>query len=260
MTTALLDLDDPATWHHDLHDLVYAPGTWEILLADFQGPCSLYSEIGNLPQNIRSPIARLLRDQCENTLRTHYTHVTVYHACRTTDPNQYLQNGILTSSRERLIPKANVIFQGIQRLDEALAASDSYFDSYGGTVSLYTTAKDAPRDYLSGSHYLMMVERELMNLDREAGIEATRRLSEEHNNGQSIFVKCHLPITWLNNLEIVRTPELPQYSITLLKKLIGMRAENRDHYPYDPGALIVKRPLGPELLSGILEPVRIHRE
>jgi hypothetical protein len=115
-----------------------------VLVDDFEGPGSKYQELHNRPMNVRDPFIKDLREKCEEALREDFAHVAGYHACRTTDPDSYRRCGVLASSQERLEEEAREIFDNIQGLENAIAASAVYFQMYEGSVSLYTTAKRAP--------------------------------------------------------------------------------------------------------------------
>jgi hypothetical protein len=246
MSVTILDLDKPATWDDSIRRVVYADNTWPALLTAVRGECEKYRELHHAPQYVADPLIKTLRTQCEGLIRTHYSHFAAYHACRTLDPNKYRQLGILTSSRERLTAQARDLFGGIPNLAAALNACDSYFETYNGSVSLYATALFAPTCYLSTSHYLAMVAREL-------GPVAQDRLERHNSRGRPFFIKCILPLAWLDDLNIVRDPSLHLYSTSLIKKLTVMKSDNIENYPDTPFALVMFRPVPPDCVDSVVE-------
>ncbi len=246
METNVLDLDTPSTWNNRLRQTVYAESTLAALLADLDGQGAMYQELHEPPGNVTDPFIKNLRERCEEALRTDYTHAAAYHACRSADPNEYRRHGILTSSRKRLETQARELFVDIEGLEDALATCDSYFGMYDGSVSLYTTAKFAPTCYLSGSHYLSMVTNEL-------GPEAQAILARENDRGRPVFVKCSIPLSWFDDLKIVKDPSLYLYSTSLIKKLIRMRMEGSKHYQDTPSAFVVFSSIPPQNVDSIVE-------
>jgi hypothetical protein len=242
---SVLDLDNPSSWAAEIRGLITGHPAWERLLSDYTGPCRLYQELHNAPGCVDDTQIEELRFLCEDALRIRYACVSAYHACRTRDPSQYQRRGLLSSTRGRLTDLARRLFEGVEGLDGALAACDSYFRTYDGTLSLYTTARFAPVCYLKGSHYLHTVA-------REWGVEGVRRFNEECMRGVPMFVRCCLPIGWLDDLHIVRDPEIHQYSTSLIKKLIGMTIHGYEHSPDSPSALILRCDVGPEYVTDLI--------
>jgi len=189
----MLDLDDPSTWSGSLRQVVYADSTFSILLDYYHvgrekprtAPCPHYVSDPSYvsTQSVRRCDPQELHD------------VAAYHACLTDEPNRYRKLGILTSSRERLTGKAKDLFDGITGLETALAACDSYFHMYGGSVSLYSTARHAPTCYLSGSHYWRWSRIDL-------GLERKQDLAREAR-GRPVL-SMPIAISWLERLELER--------------------------------------------------------
>ena len=243
MRPTILDLDEPGTWNESLRQVVYDDSTWPVLLTDYHAKGEKYQQLHHEPSDVSDPFVRTLRNRCENLVRTCYTHVAAYHACCTDDPARYHKHGILTSSHERLTGNAKKLFSGIPGLETALAACDSYFQTYDCSVSLYSTSRFAPT-YLSGSHYLTIVAQKL-------GKEAQARLQPDNAKGQSVFIKCVLPISWFDDLGIIREPSLYRYATSLMRRLIVMKADGVDDCADNPFALVVFCPVPMENVVSI---------
>ncbi len=249
MKSPSLNLDDPSTWSDELRKLVYTDQTWAILINDYNGSCEKFQELDFSPESLADPIVCSLRNQCEEIIRRQYETFSVFHASRTEHPNDYLKLGILTSSEERLTAQARELFNGIPNLDEAFSNCSAYFQAYEGSVSLYTT-RYVSTCYLSYSHYLTMVAGKL-------GPEAQARLDQKNQAGESVFIKCHLPISWLDDRSIVRDPSIWHLSSSLLRKLIVTKAEGKENYADTPSALVVFCPVPPDNVISIIsvEPI-----
>ncbi len=230
MNCSVLNLDDPNTWTNSLRDAVYDESTWHILNDDCAG--EKFQELRSSPEYVSDPFIRSLRYKVEAIIRSEYTHIKVFHACRTEYPSAYLKHGILSSTKERLESTARELFEGLPDLEKSIEHCSSYFDMYGGSVSLYATHRFAPKCYLEGSHYLSMLSGRL-------GEKAHERLSQKNRLGQSVFFVSHLPIRWLEDLNIVRDSYMWSISSSLIKALVSIRENDADEYELSPFAIVV---------------------
>jgi len=247
MSFITLDLDDRSTYVDEYKQILYAEDVWSILEEDFHSKFQrILQELYNAPADIRDPFIKDLYTKCDVVFRKRYSHVIAYHACRILDPGEYFKAGLLTSTRERLIAKAREIFAGIQNLDEAIAEADVYFRSYDGSISMYISAMFAANEYLiNGSHYLRMVAARLR--------VAEDRLSYENNKRKPVFVKCKIPLPWLEDSN-KEYHFLYKYNASLIRRFIWEKANSHEEYEESPETLAIFRAVPPENIEAILSP------
>ena len=248
MSSMTLDLDDRSTYADEYKQILYAEDVWSLLEEDFNGrPSILLQELLSDPADIRDPFIKDLHAKCDAVFRENYSNVITYHACRILDPEEYFKVGLLTSSRERLIAKARGIFAGIQNLDEAIEEADVYFRLYDGSISMYISARFAANEYLiKGSHYLRMVAANL-------GSEAEERLSYENDRRKPVFVKCKIPVSWLEDTTN-KYSFLYHYNAFLVRRFIWEKANGQEEYYEPPETLAVFKAIPPENIESILNP------
>ncbi|MCF7869891.1 MAG: hypothetical protein K9M01_02095 [Candidatus Omnitrophica bacterium] len=244
MNSNILDLDDPSTYAEEYKQILYPEEILPILKDDFEGPQEIFKKS---PEDVTNPTIKKLRYKCDEVFKRNYVYVMAYHACRTTDPNEYCRLGLLTSSRERLEAKARDIFTGIQNLDRAISEAATYFRLYDESISMYTSAKLASATYLNeGSHYLRMVAANL-------GREGEQRLSIKSQGSKPIFVKCKIPVSWFEDVAIVKQySKLYLYRTSLIRKFIWDRIYSGESYVGFPESLVVFKAISPEDIVSIL--------
>lgn len=236
-----------STYTSEYKQILYAEDVWPILRDDFNSRHELLQELFNDPADIRSPFIRELQRKCDEVFRKTYTHVIAYHGCRILDPDEYLKLGLLTSSRARLEAYAKKVFAGLENLERALTEAAVYFKTYDESISMYISAEFAAADYLEkGSHYLRMVA---ANLRREA----EERL--ENSRRKPYFVKCKIPIAWLEDPTIVKELLwLYKYNASLMGRFIWDKANIHEAYDEPPETLIIFKDIPPENIEAILPP------
>ena len=186
MDLTTLDLDAPASYAGIFDKIIYAEDVWSVLDNYFKYKQGKIGELFADPVSIEDHFLKELQHNCEDLFRKKYSHVVAYHACRTTDQEQYLRLGLLTATQERLEAKAREIFADKENLEKAISKEKSYFEAYGGQVHMYISAKFAAIDYLEGgSLYLRKVAADL-------GAEECLK-----KQGKPVFVKCRIPLSWL---------------------------------------------------------------
>lgn len=243
MNTTILDLDTPATYIGILDETIYAEDVWPVLESYFKDKQGKIGELFVDTASIKDPFLKKLQHSCEDLFRKRYNYVTAYHACRTNDPEQYRKFGLLTASQERLEAKAREIFFGKEGLEEAISKEKSYFEAYGGQVHMYISAKFAAIDYLEkGSLYLRKVAAEL----------GTEDCLERQ--GKSVFVKCKLPLSWLQFSSSFWGEHrfLYRYTAALIRKCIWAKAFP-DEECEDCETLAVSKDIPPENVLAILD-------
>jgi hypothetical protein len=250
MGSMVLDLDSRSTYANEYENILYSKNVWPILENDFNNKSSsLFQELFNDPADIRDPFIKDLYYKCDEIFRINYSHVIAYHACRILHLDEYIKYGLLASSQVRLKAKAQEIFAGICGFDKAFAEADSYFRLYDDSVSMYISAEFAPIEYLNkGSHYLRMVAANL-------GLEAEKRLSYENNRRKPFFVKCKIPVSWLEDAAITKQYSfLYRYNASLMRRLIWKRASKHEQYNEAPETLVIFKDIPPKNIESILSP------
>jgi hypothetical protein len=244
MDLTTLDLDTPATYAGIFDKIIYAEDIWPVLDSYLKDNTGMIGELFADPININDPFLKELQYICEGLFRKRYTYVVAYHACRTTEPEQYRRLGLLTVTQERLEPKAREIFAGEEGLEEAISKEKSYFVGYGGQVHMYMSAKFAAVDYLEGgSLYLRKVAADLGAEERLEG------------RGKPVFVKCKLPLSWLQfSLSYWGEQRfLYCYVAALISECIFAKVSPDDKYMYFNGTLAVVKDIPPENVLAILD-------
>lgn len=243
MDLNVLDLDAPETYAGIFEKILYADDVWPILDRYFKDGHGKIDELFCDPVTIKDPLLRKLQHDYEELFCKKYSYVVGYHACRTTDPEQYRRTGLLIASRERLEARAREIFAGKEGLEGAIINAGSYFDGYDGQIHMYNSAKFAGIEYLeSGSFYLRRVAAEI------GGEERLER------QGRPFFVKCRIPLSWLRD----KTPFgehnfLPSYVAALMRRCVWAKASPDEEFEDWPGTLAVLKPVPPENVLKILD-------
>lgn len=244
MDLTTLDLDTPTTYVGIFEKILYADDIWPRLDSYLKDNTGKIGELFADPVSINDPFLKELQHSCEDLFRKRYTYVAAYHACRTTDPEQYRRLGLLTVTQERLEPKAREIFVGKEGLEEAISKEKSYFVGCGGQVHMYISAKFAAIEYLDkGSMYLRRVAAEL---------GGERRLERQ---GKPVFVKCKLPLDWLQASSAFwgECRFLYRYVAALISECIFAKVSPDDKYMYFNETLAVFKDIPPENVLAILD-------
>lgn len=238
MNLRTLDLDDSSTYAGIFDGILYADDIWPILKDDFNNRQEIFSKN---PEDITNPKIKNLRYKCDEVFKKSYICVMAYHACRTDDPEQYRRLGLLTATQERLEAKAREIFAGIEGLEEAISKEKSYINAYKGQVHMYVSAKFAAIDYLDkGSMYLRRV--------------AVNIGGDIEKQGNPFFVKCKIPLSWLQFLSSYwgELSFLYCYVVALMSECILAKISPDDKYIYFNETLAVSKDIPPENILEIL--------
>ena len=243
----ILDIDNKTSWNPLFADIIYDRFRWQILNDDFDGKFTLFHQFHPDPENVKTSVIQDIFDEISKVIRTSYTHIVAYHACRIRDGESYRRQGLLPASRERLTKNARQIFKGLKGLDTALEQCDTYFDDYNGSVSLYITARNAPDCYLGGGHYLTTLASHL-------GVDGQNCLNSYLDASLPTFVRCSVPCDWLEKPEYVRGSLLHPYAGAIAKNLIWKRKQPLQNYEDNPCALVLFTGIPPENIEGFVNP------
>ena len=108
--TEVLDIDEPATWHEDFRELLYAQAMWsricEKIGGDELAALRFYEQITCNPGHLRDPLARILRETAKKILESRYAFTMACHGCRVVDRTSYATSGIMPSDTKALIEMA----------------------------------------------------------------------------------------------------------------------------------------------------------
>jgi hypothetical protein len=248
MNLSVLDLDTPASYINKFDHILYAKNIWPTLYDDFKNGHSMYDEFLGEPNLIQNRLAKELQGKCGEVLRANYTHVMAYHACRTADPEQYRRLGLLSASQERRHAMARRVFTGIEDLDKALLEADGRYKTYEDSISMYISARFASTEYLhKGSHYLSMVVGNL-------AAQGNERLLSEYKNTKPFFVQCKIPVSWLEDSDIVKDyVRFHLYVGAVMRRYIWAKINVHQEYEESYETLGVFRDIPPENIGKILE-------
>ncbi|MCF7887658.1 MAG: hypothetical protein K9L76_00110 [Candidatus Omnitrophica bacterium] len=238
MNSKILDLDDPSTYAGIFDEILYADDIWPILKEDFNGQQEIFNQN---PENIINPDIKNLRYKCNEVFKKNYICVMAYHACRTNNPEQYRQFGLLTALPERLEPKAREIFAGKEGLEKAISKEKSYFDAHGGQIHMYISAKFAAIEYLDkGSMYF-----------RRVGYNIG---GDFKGQGKPVFVKCKLPLSWLQFFSSYWGKQrfLYRYVVALMSECILVKINPDNKHMYFNETLAVSKDIPSKNVLAIL--------
>ncbi len=183
-----LNIGDSSTWLND----------WlaETMPVDITDPVGLYRELDH-PETT-DPLVCDLRDRTIQCITVHYGGCIAYHCCRPLQPGSYRQNGLWTTSEDRLRDLAKECYGMLDGWEAAFRCALTNFglshylnDWYGGTVGLSFLPFE---HYCSGSHFM----EKMSYLLGEAG---TRRWQELQAITMPLIISCRLPFNWIKGEE-----------------------------------------------------------
>ncbi len=256
MKTKILDLDTPIPDKilKAYEAILHADDILPILQKNISiGIWPGYYSNNNIPSDLKDKEKKVFMDvqcECEQVFHKNYTHVIAYHACRTDDPAQYRRNGLLISSRKRLEAFAKEIFMGCSDLDKAIVRAGSrYFGTYEGSLSMHISGKFACTEYLNkGSHYLRLVAVEL-------GLEGNHKLKQFYKETTPYFVKCKMPIGWLEDATVAKGRlDRYQYNASLMRRVICAKIEKHEEYLESSESILIVESISAENIEDIIPP------
>jgi hypothetical protein len=237
----VIDLDNRATYADLFDKILYAKEVWPILESDFRGSQEKLGELCAEPDCIHDPLLKKLQSDCEHLFHKTYSHVTAYHSCRTDDSKKYFQYGLLTATPERLEAMAREKLAGQEDLEKGIVDAKTYFNAFGDSVHMFISAEFADVDYLKkGSLYLRKVG------GRSAG--------EGGCKDKPVFVKCRIPVSWLQDVSYVRDYKfLYRYVSSMMSRCIWAKACPNEKYYEGGQTLALFKDIPPENILEILD-------
>ena len=214
-----LDIDIRATWE----------GPYSEMFAQFGAASALKETLAdenliNRPQARLERLARkvlragassedLLRDRVVEFLRSKFTHVNLYHACRIADRGTYEREGLRLSDVNELDRFARAFFGQTPQLDNAIR--DLRRLGYGawnhGKIGLWFARSGA---IFGGDHYLAHGSE---YLGRLAGCLGPLELERLAARGRPAVIRCKMPIGDLAQSAIRFASILPLQQILTTK-------------------------------------------
>lgn len=206
-----LDIDIRATWAGPYSEMLAQLGAvsaLEEVLAD--------GKLINRPQARLERLARkvlragaasedLLRDRVVEFLRSKFTHVNLYHACRIADRGTYEREGLRLSDINELDRFARAFFGQTPQLDEAIRdlRRQGYDVWNHGKIGLWFARSGA---IFGGDHYLAHGSE---YLGRLAGCLGPLELERLAACGRPAVIRCEMPIGELAESDIRFASILP---------------------------------------------------
>ncbi len=246
MKKSILNLDEPESICSALHSLLDAPGVWDILLADVRGTYNIFSELAQTEESIKTPVVRQLRKDAECHIRSEYTSVIAYHACRPLERSSYTSRGIIRTNETLLRELTHKTFGDSSDIEKAFnPVCKEYLNWYNGTIGLFLTAYEETSWYKCPKF--------LGDMMQALGNQSRHLLDDFLERAIPTIIKCRIPLDWVDTK--MRDPSIGYYASSVLQRMILMRANSQ--YPTnDLGALGLKVDIPPELILEFLDPLR----
>ena len=240
----MLDLDDPTSVCSALYALLDAPGVEDTLRADVTGGCNIFHELAHAEQYVTTPLVRKLRADAERLIRSEYSSVAAYHACRPLDRSVYSARGLVRTDEALLRELTSEAFGHTPEAEAAFApVCRKYLEWYDGTIGLFLTAHEDTSWHKCPCFLGKMAE--------ALGHHGQDLLSVFLARAIPTIVKCRLPFSWLDRN--MREPSVTPYVIGTLQRMVLVRAMPADA-TNGLGALGLRCDLPPEMIMGFLDP------
>lgn len=246
---AILDLDEPKSISPSLHSLLDTPSVWETLLADVRNGYRIFNELAWTEESVTTPLVRQLRTDAEDIIRSEYTSVAVYHACRPLNRSTYRTRGIIRTDEVLLRELVNETFGDTSVVDAVfLSVCKEYLKWYGGTIGLFLTAHEDTSWHKRPCFLGKMAE--------ALGDQGSVLLRNYLKRSIPTIVKCKLPLYWVDTK--MRDPSIGHYASAVLQRMVLRRATSQDP-TNDLLALGLKTDIPPEMIIGFLD-LKPHEE
>lgn len=259
----ILDLDDSASWEEVYSRFIRNDPYWSVIESALSSEShyvlgKILSELGISIEFVKSKELLSLRQRCSEHFKGIYTHVAAYHACRPTNIESYLSEGIIPANMEELIEKAKILFNDADAVTEAVKDMESqhfdYFDHGREKIGFMMSRTESLKS--GHSHYLEYGSELFQYIANRIGEWAVQKLSEQ---GTPTLFKCKLPISWLD--KDTTSPMAESYALTPLIQLLirsratimGIKAPWPEEWPGEwdgsiVSAFLLKRPVPKELI------------
>lgn len=248
----ILDLDDLATWDNNYNKFIKNDPYWSVIVNAISSESN--DEFNKIKQGLENSIEYVdssellsLRQRCSTYFKGIYTHVVAYHACRPTNIESYLKEGIIPTNTEKLIEKAKSFFNDEYAVSKAVEDIGTEYLNHGSdTIGFFISQTGSLES--SCSHYLKYGSELFQCIANRLGEWAVQRLS---NQGTPTLLQCSLPISWLN--DFTTFPMEHCYALAPLKQLIIRlhRQEERDNSIR--GAFLLKRSVPEKLILSTID-------
>jgi len=242
-----LDLDNPSSYENIFDHIICKDDVVLKLVDDYYNSHEIYDQLSCNPHDLSDPFVSNLQDQFIRILCDEYSHIIAYHSCRTKDPNQFIEKGLISASKEFLHDLSKQVFDVDKGLETAMALADECYNTYFESISMYVSAKFASAEYLvKGSHYLRMVAANLRG--------GEERLKQDHAQRIPVFVKCKMPVFWLNDTEYIKSYVTPYvlYTGALARRYIYSKSSDYLEYGETYQSIGVYKSIQPENVESIL--------
>jgi hypothetical protein len=252
MTSTVLDLDEPDSWHPQFEALLYCARMWQRIREKLDDRADstpdLLSQITCCTPYLSNSLATEIREKARQICLANYTYVAAYHGCRPRDRRTYQQSGILLSDPQALVSYARELFAGIAGFDEALndieRCGRGYLDFNKGKVGLLMSGSEAKRTrnpYANGSELVRALASRL-------GREAKRRVAD---TGMPTLIRCIIPVNWLDRCTTF--PVFESYCSSVLDRLIRIRRWPKDPPPGFDGGFLLTRSVPQEYITDFID-------
>jgi len=248
----LFDIDDQSTWYEIYDSHVRNDPYWDVIEKailsnkddDFY---KIMIELDDREEEVASSEILSLRQRCTEQFKKTYTHVTAYHACRTTNIDSYLNQGVIPSNPESIIEQAKTIFNHSTAVDEAIKDIGNTYLDHGRQKIGFFVSKTGSIDP-GYNRYLKYGSELLSAIANRLGNGAFHKISTE---GTPTLIKCALPISWI--CKHTTFPMIQSYAkIPLVQLLIQLRWPDK-HGDSIRGAFLLTRSVPKEYILDTID-------